>query len=76
MMSRTTTTMNSRNWSISQRILKDSGAVIEVLEDGGEVLYRSCAHGYCQYSNDLWQAEIYCDHLIAKAIPDVTQAMS
>lgn len=44
------------------------GGYIETLEpaDGGELLYRSCANGYCRYSSDLWQAEIYLDHLLAR----------
>lgn len=44
------------------------GGWIETLEpeDGGELYYRSCAHGYCRYSSDLWQAEIYLDHLLAR----------
>jgi hypothetical protein len=41
---------------------------IETLEPagGGELYYRSCANGYCRYSSDLWQAEIYLDHLLAR----------
>jgi hypothetical protein len=44
------------------------GGSIETLEpcDGGELLYRSCARGYCRYSSDLWQAEIYLDQLLAR----------
>ena len=44
------------------------GGWIETLEPehGGELYYRSCAHGYCRYSSDLWQAEIYLDHLLAR----------
>ena len=44
-----------------------SGGWIEQLEpaEGGDLYYRSCAHGYCRYSSDLWQAEIYLDHLLA-----------
>jgi hypothetical protein len=44
------------------------GGYIETLEpDGpGELYYRSCAHGYCRYSSDLWQAELYLDHLLAR----------
>jgi len=40
---------------------------IETLEPagGGELYYRSCAGGTCRYSSDLWQAEIYLDHLLA-----------
>jgi hypothetical protein len=41
---------------------------IETLEPagGGELYYRSCANGCCRYSSDLWQAEIYLDHLLAR----------
>lgn len=44
------------------------GGSIETLEpgDGGELYYRSCAHGICRYSSDLWQAELYLDHLLAR----------
>jgi hypothetical protein len=44
------------------------GGSIETLEpsDGSELLYRSCARGYCRYSSDLWQAEIYLDQLLAR----------
>lgn len=44
------------------------GGVIETLQpaDGGELYYRSCAHGSCRYSSDLWQAELYLDHLLAR----------
>lgn len=44
------------------------GGWIETLEpaDGGELYYRSCAHGMCRYSSDLWQAELYLDHLLAR----------
>lgn len=44
------------------------GGIIETLqpENGGELFYRSCAHGYCRYSSDLWQAELYLDHLLAR----------
>jgi hypothetical protein len=47
----------------------DRGAgYIDTLEPagGGELYYRSCANGYCRYSSDLWQAEIYLDHLLAR----------
>jgi hypothetical protein len=42
------------------------GGYIETLEPvgAGELLYRSCAHGICRYSSDLWQAEIYLDQLL------------
>lgn len=44
------------------------GGYIETLEPAGrgELYYRSCAKGYCRYSSDLWQAEIYLDHLLAR----------
>jgi hypothetical protein len=44
------------------------GGWIETLqpEGGGELYYRSCAHGMCRYSSDLWQAELYLDHLLAR----------
>jgi hypothetical protein len=49
------------------RFERDGGA-IETLEPavGGELYYRSCAHGYCRYSSDLWQAELYLNHLLAR----------
>lgn len=45
-----------------------SGGYIETLEPagGGELYYRSCAKGYCRYSSDLWQAELYLDQLLAR----------
>jgi hypothetical protein len=48
--------------------LKRDGGLIETLEPegGGELYYRSCAKGYCRYSSDLWQAELYLDHLLAR----------
>jgi hypothetical protein len=44
------------------------GGWIETLDpgNGGELYYRSCARGYCRYSSDLWQAELYLDHLLAR----------
>lgn len=44
------------------------GGYIETLEPkyGGELYYRSCAKGYCRYSSDLWQAEIYLNQLLAR----------
>jgi hypothetical protein len=44
------------------------GGWIETLQpaDGGELYYRSCAHGMCRYSSDLWQAEMYLNHLLAR----------
>jgi len=44
-----------------------NGGTIEQLEDEqGELYYRSCAHGYCQYSRDLWCAELHLSHLLAR----------
>jgi len=52
---------------VLSRIDRDGGW-IETLEpeNGGELYYRSCAHGMCRYSSDLWQAELYLDHLLAR----------
>jgi hypothetical protein len=44
-----------------------------VLEDGPYILYRSCAGGLCRYSDDLWQAEIYIEHLLAQMVPIPTE---
>ena len=48
--------------------LDRDGGWIETLEptDGGELYYRSCAQGICRYSSDLWQAELYLNHLLAR----------
>ena len=52
---------------VISRLERDGGA-IETLEPaaGGELYYRSCANGYCRYSSDLWQAELYLNHLLAR----------
>jgi hypothetical protein len=43
------------------------GGSIEVLEnERGEVYHRACAHGYCRYCEDRWQAELYLDQLLAR----------
>lgn len=44
------------------------GGWIETLEPdaGGELYYRSCVGGICRYSSDLWQAELYLNHLLAR----------
>lgn len=46
----------------------EGGGYIETLvpDGGGEVYYRTCAGGYCRYSSDLWQAEIYLRQLLAR----------
>jgi hypothetical protein len=59
-----------RNWRISSTISKANGTVIEVLEDGPHILYRSCKGGLCRYSDDLWMAEIYCEHLAGNTTTD------
>ena len=59
-----------RNWTISSTISKPNGAWIDVLEDGPYILYRSCAGGCCRYSDDLWMAEIYVEHLTAAMVPN------
>lgn len=52
------------------RIEYDDGFYIETLTDlrTGEPMYRSCCPGgaICRYSSDLWQAEIYVQHLRAR----------
>lgn len=55
------------NPTVISRIERDDG-LIETLEPdgGGELYYRSCARGYCRYSSDLWQAELYLDQLLAR----------
>jgi hypothetical protein len=52
---------------VIQRYDRDGGC-IETLEpeQGGELYYRSCAGGVCRYSSDLWQAELYLDHLLGR----------
>jgi hypothetical protein len=43
------------------------GSYIETLMPvHGEVYYRSCVGGTCRYSSDLWQAELYLDHLLGR----------
>lgn len=55
------------NPTVISRTERDGGW-IETLEPegGGELYYRSCAQGMCRYSSDLWQAELYLDHLLAR----------
>lgn len=52
---------------VISRMERDGGS-IETMEPagGGELFYRSCAHGTCRYSSDLWQAEIYLDQLLGR----------
>jgi hypothetical protein len=44
------------------------GGWIETLEPagGGELYYRSCAHGVCRFSSDLWQAELHLNQLLTR----------
>jgi hypothetical protein len=32
----------------------------------GEIYHRVCAHGYCRYCEDRWQADLYLDQLLAR----------
>jgi hypothetical protein len=48
------------------RYERDGGYIETLDRPGFEIYYRSCAHGYCRYSSDMWQAELYLDHLLAK----------
>ena len=52
---------------VMSRMDRDGGW-IETLEPagGGELYYRSCAGGVCRYSSDLWQAELYLNHLLTR----------
>lgn len=52
---------------VVSRLDRDDGW-IETLQpaDGGELFYRSCAHGMCRYSSDMWQADLYLNHLLAR----------
>jgi hypothetical protein len=44
-----------------------NGGSIEVLQnERGEIYHRVCAHGYCRYCEDRWQAELYLDQLLAR----------
>jgi hypothetical protein len=47
------------------RYERDGGFIETLDRPGFEIYYRSCA-GYCRYSSDLWQAEMYLDELLAK----------
>jgi hypothetical protein len=44
-----------------------NGGSIELLEnERGEIYHRACAHGYCRYCEDRWQADLYLDQLLAR----------
>lgn len=51
---------------VISRTDRDGGWIDTLQPVNGELYYRSCAHGYCRYSSDLWQAELYLDHLLAR----------
>jgi hypothetical protein len=57
------------NAALIGRIDYDDGFYIETLIDSrlGEPMYRSCTPSgeICRYSSDLWQAELYLQHLRA-----------
>ena len=52
---------------VIQRYDRDNGLIETLQGPGGELYYRSCAHGVCRYSSDLWQAELYLDHLLGRS---------
>jgi hypothetical protein len=51
---------------ILSRTDRDGGYIETLMPVRGEIYYRSCAHGICRYSSDLWQAELYLDQLLAQ----------
>jgi hypothetical protein len=51
---------------VISRMDRDGGYIETLDRPGFEIYYRSCAHGYCRYSSDMWQAELYLDHLLAR----------
>lgn len=51
---------------VISRMDRDGGYIETLDRPGMEIYYRSCAHGYCRYSSDLWQAEMYLNHLLAQ----------
>jgi hypothetical protein len=50
---------------VISRTDRDGGFIETLMPVQGEVYYRSCVGGTCRYSSDLWQAELYLDHLLA-----------
>ena len=50
---------------VISRTDRDGGYIEMLMPVHGEVYYRSCVGGTCRYSSDLWQAELYLDHLLA-----------
>ena len=51
---------------VVSRMDRDGGFIETLDRPGFELYYRSCVGGICRYSSDLWQAELYLDHLLAK----------
>jgi hypothetical protein len=51
---------------VISRTERDGGYIETLDRPGFEIYYRSCAHGCCRYSSDMWQAELYLDHLLAR----------
>lgn len=48
-------------------VIHRDGGSIEVLQgQRGEIYHRACAHGYCRYCEDRWQAELYLNQLLAR----------
>lgn len=59
--------MDANRPEVLSRLDRDGGFIETLVPPGnGELYYRSCAKGYCRYSSDLWQAELYLDHLLAR----------
>lgn len=48
------------------RYERDGGFIETLDRPGFEIYYRSCVGSICRYSSDMWQAELYLDHLLAK----------
>jgi len=51
---------------VISRMDRDGGFIETLDRPGFEIYYRSCVGGICRYSSDMWQAELYLDHLLAK----------
>jgi hypothetical protein len=51
---------------VISRTDRDGGYIETLMPVQGEIYYRSCVGGICRYSSDLWQAELYLDHLLAR----------
>jgi hypothetical protein len=51
---------------VISRTDRHGGYIETLMPVRGEVYYRSCAHGVCRYSSDLWQAEMYLDQMVGR----------